>query len=267
MHRRYGEGEQLHVLRPPAEEARAAFGVADRDHHLAELGIDDHRADEDARAPAAIALSANSAARVAGRLHVEAEDVLEVGEAVVAAEAEIVAEEGEQQGEGHRLGDDREIDAGDAAAEGEPAEDEGEQARHQHHHEHGEPEHVEAVPVPGQFLPVEEHHEVGQDRVGIDAARADLAHQVHAHGVAAEREEGAVAEREDAAIAPDQIERERQHGVAEVLAEQRHEIARHMTELPGGISRLPAGTATATSSRIGDRARSPSCRARGRASG
>ena len=31
------------------------------------------------------------------RLHVEAEDVLEIGQAVIAAEAEIVAEEAEQQ--------------------------------------------------------------------------------------------------------------------------------------------------------------------------
>ena len=61
------------------------------------------------------------------RLHVEAEDVLEVGQAVVAAEAEVVAEEAEQQRVGQRLGDDREIDAGDAAAEREPAEHEGEQ--------------------------------------------------------------------------------------------------------------------------------------------
>ena len=63
------------------------------------------------------------------RLHVEAENVLEVGQAVVAAEAEIVAEEAEHQREGQRLGDDREIDAGDAAAEREPAEHEGEQRR------------------------------------------------------------------------------------------------------------------------------------------
>ena len=65
-------------------------------------------------------------ARAVG-LQVEAEDVLEVGQPVVAAEAHVVAEEGQHQGEGHRLGDDREIDAGDARAEGEPAEDEGQQ--------------------------------------------------------------------------------------------------------------------------------------------
>ena len=160
------------------------------------------------------------------RLHVEAEDVLEVGQAVIAAEAEIVAEEAEQQRIGHRLGDDREIDAGDAAAEGEPAEHEGEQARHQQDHQRGIGEMLEAVPVDRQLLPVQEHHEVGQDRIGIDAAGADLPHQIHAHGVAAEREEGAMAERQDAGIAPDQVDRERQQRVAEVFAEQRDQIGR-----------------------------------------
>ena len=144
-------------------------------------------------------------------LHVEAENVLEVGQAVIAAEAEVVAEEAEQQRVGHRLRDDRQIDAGDAGAEGEPAEHEGEQARHQHHHDGREPEHVEAVPEPRQFLD-QFRNTMKSGRIGlrIDAAAADLAHQVHAHGVAAEREERAVAEREDAAIAPDQVDRERQ---------------------------------------------------------
>ena len=67
-------------------------------------------------------------------------------------------------------------------------------------------------------------------RIGlrIDAARADLAHQIHAHGIAAEREERAMAERENAAIAPDQVDRERQQGIAEILAKQRDEIGRAM---------------------------------------
>ena len=165
-----------------------------------------------------------------GRLQVEAQQVLEVGEPVVAAEAHVVAEEREHQREGHRLGDDREIDAGDPGAEGEPAEHEGEQARHQDHHQHGEGKMIEAVPVPGQLLPGEEHHEVGQHRVAVDAAGADLAHQVHAHGVAAEREEGAVAEREDAGVAPDQVQRQRQQREADVFAEQRHEVVRQMQD-------------------------------------
>ena len=161
------------------------------------------------------------------RLDVEAEDVLEVGQAVVAAEAEVVAEEGELQRVGQRLGDDRQIDAGDARAEGEPAEGEGEHAGHQHHHQRRVGERVEAPPGDRQLLPVQEHHEVGQDRIGVDAARADLAHQIHAHRVAAEREEGAVAERQDAAIAPHQVERQREDRVAHVLAEQRDDVGRH----------------------------------------
>ena len=77
----------------------------------------------------------HSTARVRVGLHGEAQDILEVGHAVVAAQPHVVAEEGQQQGESHRLGDDREIDAGDAAAEGEPAQRQGEHARHDHDHE------------------------------------------------------------------------------------------------------------------------------------
>ena len=208
MQRGQREDEELVGLDPIAEEARARFGVAHGDQHLAELRRDDGAAEQQAERQRDAPRATNSAARVACGLHVEAQDVLEIGEAVIAAEAQVVAEEGEQQRKGHRLGDDREIDAGDPAAEREPAEDEGEKrpapattmiaanAKH-----------VEAVPVPGQFLPVQEHHEVGQDRIAVDAAAADLAHQIHAHGIAAEREEGAMAKREDAAIAPDQIDR------------------------------------------------------------
>ena len=168
----------------------------------------------------------SSALRVRLSLHVEAEDVLEIGKPIVAAEAKVVAEEAEHQREGHRLGDDREIDAGDAAAEREPAEHKGEQARRQHHHQCGVGEPIEAVPVEGQLVPVQEHHEIGQNRIGIDPAGTDLPHQVHAHGVAAQREEGAVAERQDAGVAPDQVDRERQYGVANVFAEQRDQIGR-----------------------------------------
>jgi hypothetical protein len=83
---------------------------------------------------------------------------------------------------------------------------------------------LKAVPVDRQFRPVQEHHEVGQNRMGVNSARSDLPHQIHAHGVAAEREEGAVSEGKNAAIAPDQVDRQRQQPEAEVLAEQRHKI-------------------------------------------
>ena len=82
---------------------------------------------------------------------------------------------------------------------------------------------VGEAPVPGILLPVEEHHEVGQVAL-VDAVAADRAHQVHAHRVAAEREEQAVAERQDAGVAPDQVHRERDDRVAHDLAEQRHPV-------------------------------------------
>ena len=92
----------------------------------------------------------------------------------------------------------------------------------EHDHQHREPELIEAVPVPGQLVPVQEHHEVRQLGIAVDAACTDLAHQVHAHRVAAEREERAVAQAQDAGVAPDEIERDREQRVAEVLAEQLH---------------------------------------------
>src|SRR3546814_9886646 len=67
----------------------------------------------------------------------EAENGLEVGEAIVAAEAGFVAEEQEHAGEGQRLGHDREVIALDPRAEGEEAEDEGQHAGHKHYKSHG----------------------------------------------------------------------------------------------------------------------------------
>ena len=48
-------------------------------------------------------------------------NIFEIGQPVIAAKAHVIAEEGEQQRIGHRLGDDRQVDARDARAEGEPA--------------------------------------------------------------------------------------------------------------------------------------------------
>lgn len=55
----------------------------------------------------------------------QAEDVLEVGEAVIAAETHLVAEERQHQGIGEGLGNDGEIHAGYPRAEGQPAEQSG----------------------------------------------------------------------------------------------------------------------------------------------
>src|SRR3984893_3324002 len=62
----------------------------------------------------------------------------------------------------------------------------------------------------------------------VNSARSDLPHQIHAHGIAAERKEGAVAERKNAAIAPDQVDRQRQYRKAKIFSEQRHEIGRQI---------------------------------------
>ncbi|EGE57973.1 hypothetical protein RHECNPAF_3500022 [Rhizobium etli CNPAF512] len=229
-HRRDNEGEEFEMLDAVAKEARAAFGITHADQHFAEFRAHDRRGDCQRQRQEDRGRGKEAGAR-AVRLNVEAEDILEVGHAVIAAEPHVVTEEGQQQRIGHRLGDNREVNAVDARAEGEPAEDEGEQARYGEHHQRREPELVEAVPEPGQFLPVQEHHEVGQNRVAVNAARADLAHQIHTHRITAEREEGAVAEREDAAEPPDQIERQRQQRIGQILAEQRHDIGRNVQRM------------------------------------
>ena len=64
----------------------------------------------------------------------------------------------------------------------------------------------------------------------IDAVAPDRAHQVHAHRVAAEREEQAVAEAQDAGVAPDQVHRERDHRVAHDFADERDEIIREIED-------------------------------------
>ena len=144
-----------------AEKAHPALGVADRQQQAAKLGSGDEDTEEEGEPEHQHADQVEAEAG-RGRLQVEAQEVLEVGQPVVAAEAHVVPEERQHQREGHRLGDDREIDASDARAEGEPAEHEGERARHQDRQQEREGEGIEAPPVPGQFLPIEEHHEVGQ---------------------------------------------------------------------------------------------------------
>jgi hypothetical protein len=77
---------------------------------------------------------------------------------------------------------------------------------------------IEAVPVPGQFLPIQEDHEVRQIRVAIDSAGTYGAHEVHAERIAPQSEERAVPQAQNAHITPYEIEAQRQNGIADVLA-------------------------------------------------
>ena len=170
----------------------------------------------------------------AGRRDRHAEDALEVGEAVVAAEARLVAEEQQHRGEGQRLRDDREIHALDARAEREEAEHEGSRP--------GTRTTSSIVATKLSLPKVQCHGSAFQSRNTMKSGRsscrrpsADLAHQVHAHRIAAQREEQAVAERQDAGVAPDQVHRQRTDRVAHDLAEQRHRVV-------GQVEGLPAGT-------------------------
>ncbi len=108
---RQREHEQFVVLDTVAEKPRAGFRVTDGNQHLAELRGHDGAADQERNGQRNARQDEQYGAR-ALRLDVEAENVLEVGQAVVAAKAKIIAEERQQQRVGHRLRDDRQINAG-----------------------------------------------------------------------------------------------------------------------------------------------------------
>ena len=110
--------------RAVAAEHHAAFGVADRGEHPAELrGHDEARQQERAEQRDAGGHEERHARPRRG--DGIAQDALEIGESIVAAEARVVAEEQQHERVGERLRDDREIDALDPRAECEVAEHEG----------------------------------------------------------------------------------------------------------------------------------------------
>ena len=80
---------------------------------------------------------------------------------------------------------------------------------------------LRSPPEPGQFAPREKRHKRGQPVPGR------LAHQVHAHRIAAQGEEYAVPQREHTGIAPDQIEGHGDNCVAEDLADERQHPRRN----------------------------------------
>jgi hypothetical protein len=133
---------------------------------------------------------------------------------------------------GQRLRDDREIDALDARTEGEVTEDKSDQRRDDEDQQRHPEKAVATGPEPRQFLPVKEDHEIRQIAL-VAAIAPDLAHQVHAEGVAAQGEEQPMAERENAAVAPDQVHRHSDNRVAEDLAGQGDEVRRQVQRMLG----------------------------------
>ena len=95
-----------------ADEARAVFGVTDGHGDAAEARSDQCAAGQVTESECQPRRDEQTDTG-AVRLQAETEDVLEISQAVVAPEAHLVAEEGEHQGIGQCLGDDREIHPGD----------------------------------------------------------------------------------------------------------------------------------------------------------
>ncbi len=87
----------------------------------------------------------------------------------------------------------------------------------------------------------------GRIGIAIHAPRADLPHQIHAHGVAAQRKKGRMPQAQNAAVTPDQIDRQRQHPVTEILADQSDAVRpKGESAEDAGTTWLRMGTAMAT---------------------
>src|SRR5579862_223986 len=87
---------------------------------------------------------------------------------------------------------------------------------------------VETVPKPGQGLIVQKNHEVGQDRVAVDAARTDLPHQIHPDRVSSKRKKSGVAKAQNSAVTPNQIDRQCQERITEILTNERKPVGGNM---------------------------------------
>jgi hypothetical protein len=112
-----------------AGEEHAVFAVADGALDLAEFGPVSHlQPDKPAAAPRRCDVEA---ALGGGSAKIVAEDEFEIGEAVVAAQQQAVAEKQQAGGVGQRLGEDGKIDAANAGAKGQKAENRRQHARQQ----------------------------------------------------------------------------------------------------------------------------------------
>src|SRR5918999_5169670 len=57
---------------------------------------------------------------------------------------------------------------------------------------------------------------------------ADLAHEIHAHGITAQGEKGAVPKAQYPTVPPDEIEGDGEQGIGEILAPQSHRVSRQV---------------------------------------
>ena len=168
----------------------------------------------------------------------QAGDILEARETVVAAQAAVVLEKVQSQRKRHGLRQDREVHARDTTAEGEPAEDQRQQAGDQHNERQLRTEAVGEVPHGRNLGAANDTENLGADPLAdlqrcrwqrcIGHGRDDdvlgaLIHQPHADHVAAETKEGEMTQGEDAAVAPDQIHRQCHETQTEGLAQRLHE--------------------------------------------
>jgi len=165
---------------------------------------------------------------------IETGNVLQPREAIVSAQPAVVLEQVERQRQRHRLRQDRQVNAGDAASERKPAKDQRQKPRHQHHHRQLQRQRMGKAPERRQLAAAHHAKDLagdgvgdlgigrwnggGQKRLGHDALGAGI-HQPHADGIAADPEKREMAQAEDAAIAPDHIHRHRDQTQAERHAE------------------------------------------------
>src|ERR671914_106656 len=67
----------------------------------------------------------------------------------------------------------------------------------------------------------------------VYAAGANLAHEIHAHGITAQGEKGAMPKAQYPTVPPDEIEGDGEQGIGEILTPQSHRVSRQVK--PGGF--------------------------------
>ena len=155
---------------------------------------------------------------------VPAEQRLQVGHAVDAAGVALLADDQHGQDQRHRLRDDGEVHAADAALEHREADDEGQQRGHQR---------SPRAASSGRLLngsqnsgsSVSWFQSMKSGMPGVDwilvlIRVASLELEEHRHAVAAEAEEHALAQAQHAAVAPQHHQADGDEGVGQVLADQ-----------------------------------------------